>query len=117
LLYRLDWEHLEKRLFPAPAVIEGSESVDGGVLHLPGSGITLRLYEKCEARGIPFLALVMFASEGDNTPEALTMFEAANKLFTFTSKFEVEGNATPPPISIPLTWSHFHGRAHPIEMY
>ncbi|CAL8111668.1 unnamed protein product [Orchesella dallaii] len=117
-LKKLDWEQLERRSFPAPAVIEGSEITNDGILHLPGSGITLRMFEKCQTRGIPFLALTMFASEGDNTPEALTMFEAANKLFTFTAKDESqERSTTPTPICIPLTWSHFHGRSHPIEMY
>lgn len=106
---------MEKRQFPAPAVIDGSEKrTENGIIHLPGSGITLKMFETCQNMGIPFLCLIMFASEGDNTPEALTMFEAANKLFSFVLKTSGRDQL---PISIPLTWNYFHGRSHPVELY
>lgn len=111
----MDWEQLEKRQFPAPAIIsdnQSSQSEDAGVLYLPGGGITLHMYEECHENGIPFLSLIMFASEGDNTPEALTMFESANELFSFTTSKNKSRD-----IIIPLTWGQFHGRSHPVEMY
>lgn len=110
---------MEKRQFPAPAVL-GGDSADAdnesGILHMPGSGITKHMYEKCQEMDIAFLALIMFASEGDNTPEALTMFETADKLFNFIpDKMDEAKNSR--PINVPLTWSHFQGRSHPVELY
>lgn len=108
---------MEKRQFPAPAVLDRAQKTgDTGILHLPGSGITLKMFEKCQDIGVPFLSLVMFASEGDNTPEALTMYESANKIFLFNAKAESE-EQDQSPISIPLTWNYFHGRSHPVELY
>jgi len=113
-LKRLEWEKLEKRQFPAPAVIDNNQCEDldqQGVLYLPGGGITMKMFEECQENGIPFLSLIMFASEGDNTPEALTMYEAASKLFAFAKKGSTED------FKVPMTWGHFHGRSHPLEMY
>lgn len=113
--FSLGWEALEKRQFPAPAVIDGiiNDLNENGVLHLPGSGITLKLLEKCLSLDIPFLALVMFASEGDNTPEALTMYEAASTLFNLNN----ESAGKPQDVKLPPTWTCIHGRSHPLEMF
>lgn len=116
----MEWKELERREFPAPAVLDRSEIKAGtdGVLHVPGGGITKVLYEEIQAQRIPFLALIMFASEGDNTPEALTLFQMADKLFNFrpmTQDCEANDNANLQDISpsgrdklvVPISWTHF----------
>lgn len=117
----LEWKQLEKRQFPAPAVMDNTEKNDNeGVLHLPGSGITKLLYEECQLQKIPFLALIMFASEGDNTPEAMTMFQMADRIFGFRKSTSTNQDISPggrDRMIVPISWTHLGEHNHSSSLY
>jgi len=74
---------LESRQFPAPAV-HGSElqslSVNDAA-YIPGGGITKCLYETCRTHNIPFVSVIMFASDGCSMPDVLSFLLLTSKLF------------------------------------
>jgi hypothetical protein len=87
---------MEKRQFPAPAIYDSSDedsSADpNAIMHLPGSGITKNLYELCTEKDLPFVAMIMFASDGDNFAEAVKFFQMADNVFEFRKARVTEAN-------------------------
>jgi len=121
-LRELELRRLEKRQFPAPAILDENYSLEDnkGVLHVPGGGITKPLFELCDKRGIPFVALLMFTSDGENSPEAISLFQMADKAFGFVdgsrSASETNKDAAK-KLLIPVSWSSFRNDPELVALY
>jgi hypothetical protein len=73
------------------------------------------LFVSSEALGISFLALLFFASDGDNTPEAMALFRSANEMYGFvpaSKSGEIE-----PELSTPISWNYSGGTAEPYGIF
>jgi len=97
----MGWKALEKRQFPAPPkyVEMDTSSEEVGKLHTPGGGIIKTLYSKCEETQTPLVVMLMFASEGNNIPEAVSMFKSFNQAYKVIP--ELVGDAE---YKTPSTW-------------
>merc|ERR1712059_107673 len=82
-LQNLNWIEMErKNNFPG-RLSNGQEEGENDSLFLPGSGFTKSFFLKCtkpeENHGnIKFVALLMFASEGDNSGDAIQLVSYLN---------------------------------------
>lgn len=80
-----------------------------------GTGVTPLVHAECVKRALPFAALVMACSEGDNVPEAVTM---ASHLVAF-----LELSACVPShqgafrFAFPSSWSQLFGRGPDVALY
>ncbi|KAK3086850.1 hypothetical protein FSP39_024409 [Pinctada imbricata] len=112
----LRWQQLEQRIsFPAPSnpQIDVDNSTNG-MVYLPGGGIAKSLYEDCLKESIPAIVMLMFCSEGDNAPDALSLAYHVNDwlgLYDFKPKYDVDGKLLKPATSwkIPVSWRLLFG--------
>ena len=104
--YRIGWVEME----PAPAQDE-----NGTTFSIPGGGIARDLLLACNAANISILALVLFASDGDNTPESMALLRNANRLYQFVpSDDSTRGEAK---FRIPSSWEYFSGGSEPAPIF
>uniref|UniRef100_T1JGZ0 Uncharacterized protein n=1 Tax=Strigamia maritima TaxID=126957 RepID=T1JGZ0_STRMM len=101
------WKRLELR--------ENLTSNQSSELYVPGGGLTKRIYQDCCKDDVDLAVLLLFCSEGDNKPEALTL---ASYLNEWLNLVEVPKNIHPHSVwKIPPSWKHLFGNAAPLTMY
>lgn len=74
-------------------------------VNMSGSGITKSLLQSCQSTGIPALALMVYASDGDNTVDALVLYKESSRIFHFLP--QTKFGEPPSKIRIPYVW-HQH---------
>merc|ERR1711981_464234 len=84
-------------------------------LFLPGSGYTKRFYMKCmenqNGQSLKFVALLMFASEGDNTGDAIQL---VLHLQSWLKLLPTHGDGLQAPkLQFPVSWQTLFGNAPP----
>ena len=114
-LQNLKWVEMErKHTFPASLSNEKEETLDDS-LFLPGSGYTKRFYMKCmenqNGQSLKFVALLMFASEGDNTGDAIQL---VSYLQSWLKLLPTHGDGLQAPkLQFPVSWQTLFGNAPP----
>jgi proteasome assembly chaperone 2 len=79
-------------------------------VNLSGGGITKSMLQACQTSGIPCLTLLVYASDGENTVDALFLYKEASQLFQFLP--QPRGGDPPSKIKIPYIW-HQHLGVNP----
>lgn len=89
-------------------------------IHLPGGGVAKKLFIDCCQEGVPMAVLLLFCSEGDNTPDAMMMASYANNLLHLVP----EPTSLPPGLPpwkimwrAPASWTLLFGRPVDPSMY
>lgn len=112
-LQALNWTRLEKQ---DPVTRERNPD---GVLLMPGSGITRSLLDKCVSDEIPVVLLLVYCSEGDNTPDAILLADRLDEWLHLcqpqTDTSEQSGRRG--PWQTPISWSLLFGSAPPTSIY
>ncbi|XP_064477017.1 proteasome assembly chaperone 2-like [Ornithodoros turicata] len=109
-LSSLCWKKLEKQ---DPVTNEISSD---GVLLMPGSGITRSLLEKCVSDAIPVVLLLLYCSEGDNTPDAILLADRLNE-WLHLCPVESSGGGQTGVWQTPVSWSMLFGSGPPTTIY
>lgn len=109
----LCWNKLEKQ---DPVTHEQSSH---GVLLMPGSGITRSLLEKCVSDEIPVVLLLVYCSEGDNTPDAILLADRLNEWLHLCQPLKdgEERCGRTGPWQTPISWSLLFGNTPPTGIY
>ncbi|XP_038050389.1 proteasome assembly chaperone 2-like [Patiria miniata] len=108
---QLHWKRLEKRenqWAPPLANEEGRPECARGI-YIPGGGIAKKFFDDCCTQDIPLAILLLFCSEGDNIPDALSMVTHLNhwqQLIQEPESTQSEGRS---PWRIPSSWSMLYG--------
>lgn len=112
-LRALQWTRLEKQ---DPV---SRERDPDGVLLMPGSGITRSLLDKCVSDEIPVVLLLVYCSEGDNTPDAILLADRLDEWLHLCQP-PAEGSEQTGrrgPWQTPISWSLLFGGAPPNTIY
>ena len=119
-LQQLNWIEMERKTtFPGKLSTERLEETQDS-LFLPGSGYTKSFYLKClepneRYNKIKFIALLMFASEGDNSGDAIQLVSYLQhwlKILPVNDK-----SSKVPRLQFPVSWQALFGNAPPKMMY
>lgn len=86
-----------------------------GVLLMPGSGITRSLLDKCVSEEIPVVLLLVYCSEGDNTPDAILLADRLDEWLHLCQAPEKGGERG--PWQTPISWSLLFGNVPPTGIY
>ena len=117
----LNWTEMEPKCnFPAKLVNE--QKIDDSIenrLFLPGSGYTKSLHLKCldtkvKSANISFVALLMFASEGDNSGDAIQL---VSYLEQWLKVLPVDKSLGTPRLQFPVSWQALFGNAPPAAIF
>ena len=115
-LQSLNWTEMERRqTFPARKG-DGQNAGKDDSLFIPGSGYTKKFFLKCtrpeDTLGeISFVALLMFASEGDNSADAIRLASYLNQWLKFLPV--TEKNASNCGLKFPISWNALFGNPAP----
>ncbi|NXX90076.1 PSMG2 protein, partial [Centropus bengalensis] len=114
LLQELNWKEMEKAA-AYPGISDAEK-----VLHIPGGGITKRLFTESCSKGIQMAVLLKFCSEGDNIPDAFTLVNYLNEWLQLI-KSEVSASNNSTDISsqwkIPSSWRLLFGNGLPPALF
>ncbi|XP_015795027.1 proteasome assembly chaperone 2 [Tetranychus urticae] len=80
-----------------------------------GGGLTKTLYQYWQKENVPGLLLVIFCSEGDNTPEAMEILETANKIIKV--KEPITSSKPQNRWKTPISWMQIFGGAIPNNLF
>ncbi|XP_022092119.1 proteasome assembly chaperone 2-like isoform X2 [Acanthaster planci] len=108
---QLHWKKLEKRKnqwAPPFSNEEGRPEYARGI-YIPGGGIAKKLFEDCCSQDIPLAVLLLFCSEGDNIPDALSMVSHLNQWLQLVQEPESSQQRIRSPWKIPSSWSMLYG--------
>lgn len=76
-----------------------------------GSGLAVKLFNKCVIKEIPCSILLDFCSDGDNIPDALKLVNYLNDWFQLKEKQNTKN------WSIPPSWNFLFGYHPPTEIF
>jgi len=107
----MDLKELERKN-TFPSTIPGQTEVAGDGLFLPGGGLTKSIHMKSLELDIPVVCLLTFASEGDNSGDALRMVAVMDKWLDIVPK-----RSDRPDIKFPISWEHMFGNPAPPRIY
>ncbi|KAK6644496.1 hypothetical protein RUM43_000763 [Polyplax serrata] len=79
--------------------------------YIPGSGLTVKLFNNCMRREIPCSILLNFCSDGDNIPDAFRLVDYFNEWFQLKEKQNLTNWIVPP------SWNLFFGANPPVEIF
>ncbi|XP_003746113.1 proteasome assembly chaperone 2 [Galendromus occidentalis] len=102
-----DIENFGWKIFEKQDPLTKLPDPEGGVYLMPGSGMARPILEKSFQSDVPVVMMLLYCSEGDNTPDALLLADSLNKWLRLADK----GWRTP------MSWSHLFGQAAPKELY
>ncbi|NXY47107.1 PSMG2 protein, partial [Ceuthmochares aereus] len=108
LMQELNWKEMEK-VAAYPGINDKEK-----VLHIPGGGITKRLFTESCSRGIQMAVLLKFCSEGDNIPDAFTL---VNYLNEWLQLIKSEVSAVQSSWKIPSSWRLLFGNGLPPALF
>lgn len=115
----LQWQQLEKRENTwggeKETVPESTPEETRGI-YVPGGGIAKKLFEDCCREQVALATLMVFCSEGDNIPDALTLVTHLNQWLKLVQEPTGEGNRTS-PWRIPRSWDLLYGSAVESSIY
>ncbi|KAI1290214.1 Proteasome assembly chaperone 2 [Halotydeus destructor] len=87
---------------------------ENGMINIPGSGLTKKLFDHLNEAGLSTLALVKYCSEGDNSPDAVGLVEALNTIVPVKQRTSSLGHLG---WDIPISWNKLFGGDAPLEVY
>jgi len=90
------------------------ESDGNGIVHLPGSGLTRKLFAELEKISIDCTVLIKYCSEGDNTQDAFHLAETINAVVHAVEPSKSTGRVS---WDVPISWSAMFGSAAPNGVY
>jgi len=106
----LGWRELEKkRTFPSMA--PGESASEGP--YIPGGGLTKAIHLKSLDMKTPLVCLLTFASEGDNSGDALRMVAFLDQWLQVIPKRP----DSRPALKFPISWNHMFGNPAPNRIY
>ncbi|XP_003977258.1 proteasome assembly chaperone 2 [Takifugu rubripes] len=108
-LKELGWRELEK-VAAFPGLTDTSAE---SRLYIPGGGITKGLYTDGCAEDLPLAVLLLFCSEGDNIPDALTLVNQLNDWLHLLDNPSTSCNKW----KIPTSWSLLFGSGIPPALF
>jgi len=102
----------QKNTFPSlpPATPNAPGEVDS--LYIPGGGFAKTLYNKSLNSKLAVVELLTFASEGDNTGDAIRMVAFVDEWLKVVPK--INGR---PAVKFPISWGNLFGNAAPGAIY
>ena len=105
-----------KENFPSASSCEGNGVGLNDALFIPKSGFTKSFYLKCldgEEQIVSFVALLMFASEGDNSNDAIRLASHVNDWLNLIpiNTSSVQGQKY--TFTFPVSWNALFGNAAP----
>jgi len=86
-----------------------------GIIYLPGSGLTRKLFEALCKESIDVTVLVKYCSEGDNTPDAFQLLEALSSFVQIKEPSKVTGSRV--SWDVPVSWSGLYGDNAPHTIF
>ncbi|XP_053209878.1 proteasome assembly chaperone 2-like [Panonychus citri] len=95
---------------------DDSEDHDPSLTDLIGSGLTKSLFQHWQNENINGIFFVIFCSEGDNTPEAIEIMEAANKLIKVKETL-IETGKPMNRWKTPISWMNLFGGSIPANLF
>ncbi|XP_071784767.1 proteasome assembly chaperone 2-like [Asterias amurensis] len=116
---QLQWKRLEKRQnqwAPPLANEEGRPECARGI-YIPGGGVAKRLFDDCCLQDVPLAILMLFCSEGDNIPDALTMVTHLNQWLKLIQEPESSQTPVRSPWRIPSSWNMLYGQQFDPSIY
>ncbi|XP_061213401.1 proteasome assembly chaperone 2 isoform X2 [Neopsephotus bourkii] len=111
LMQELNWKEMEKvAAYPG---INDTEKV----LHIPGGGITKRLFTESCSKGIQMAVLLKFCSEGDNIPDAFALVSYLNEWLQLIKSESDDSTDTSSQWKIPSSWRLLFGNGLPPALF
>ncbi|OQR73529.1 proteasome assembly chaperone 2-like [Tropilaelaps mercedesae] len=105
---RADVEAQGWQLFEKQDPLKKCPCPEGGVFLMPGAGMARPIWDKCQTPlDVPVVMMLLYCSEGDNTPDALLLANSLNRWLRLAEK----GWRTP------MSWSHLFGQGPPKGIY
>jgi len=109
-LLALQWQELERKSnfpsLPANADVRQADS-----LYIPGGGLAKTIHNKClNAEKLTLVELLTFASEGDNTGDAIRMVAFVDQWLKVIPKAAATGR---PTLKFPVSWQNMFGNPAP----
>jgi len=86
-----------------------------GIIYLPGSGLTRKLFESLCKESIGVTVLVKYCSEGDNTDDAFQLLEKLNLVVPIKEASKRVTSRV--SWDVPISWSGLYGDKAPITMF
>jgi len=102
-------ESLGWKLFEKQDPLTKKSDSEGGVFLMPGSGMARPILEKSFTKELPVVMLLLYCSEGDNTPDALLLANCVNKWLHLLPEKQTW--------KTPISWSHLFGQPPPNSIY
>jgi len=121
---KLNWQQLERRVsLPTPSALQLQTEFNGVVpteIHIPGGGLTKKMFLECTKEDIPLVVLMMFCSEGDNIQDSLAMAAYLNEWLKIVQLADIrEGNDSVrwKAWKVPPSWTLLFGKRAPVKIY
>lgn len=111
LTQKFGWKELELR--DAVPGLDAQATSQSQQLYIPGGGITKLLYTECCRENVPVAVLLLFCSEGDNLPDAMTLASHLNGWLNLTENSTSRSH----PWKIPASWKFLFGNDAPMDIY
>ncbi|CAL9691542.1 unnamed protein product [Knipowitschia caucasica] len=108
-LKELQWLEMEK-VQAFPGLSDGNTEPK---LYIPGGGITKGLYTDSCAEDLPLAVLLLFCSEGDNIPDAITLSNHLNSWLHLLDNHDEDQNKW----KIPPSWTLMFGGSYPPALF
>jgi len=90
----------------------GMEANEDSAPHIPGGGISKRMFITCQKDNIPATFLFKFCSEGDNTMDGVILAQYLSKLDPKMAQLVPSSNP-----KIPNCWQSLFGHGAPVQMF
>jgi len=107
----LGWRELEKKT-TFPSMAPGQTASEGP--YIPGGGLTKAIHLKSLDMEVPLVCLLTFASEGDNSGDALRMVAFLDQWLSLIPKRPADSR---PALKFPISWNHMFGNPAPNRIY
>lgn len=88
-------------------------SKDKQIIHIPGGGFAINLFDFLTNNNIPCIILFKFCSEGDNIPDAVNLMNYLNQWMNLLQINSIGSLA----IKYPPSWKYLFGNVPSSEIY
>jgi len=100
---------LESREEQATGFMQNDNNTSSGPF-IPGGGISSRVYQSCQMKGIAATLMLKFCSEGDNRTDGIVLSDYLNQVLNILPKTQ---NKT----KVPESWRYLFGGSAPVQMF